>query len=101
MTGAQLEGGTQVLLTSLRVWGADNRAGDLAPQVNATVYACGAPLLAALLLVARTRHCGWKLPVSLLALVPFQAWGICFNLAAAGGRGRRRADPGPNPLRTL
>ncbi|RZJ06817.1 MAG: hypothetical protein EOO54_24090, partial [Haliea sp.] len=78
-TGAQLEGGTQVLLTTLRVWSADNRVGELAPEVNGLVYVYGAPLLAALLLASRPRGWWWKLPVGLLALIPFQAWGICLH----------------------
>lgn len=79
VTGAQLEGGKQVLVTTLRVWSADNRVGELAPEVNGLVYCYGAPLLAALLLAARTPRWWWKLPAGMLALVPFQAWGICFT----------------------
>ena len=79
VTGVQLDGNTQVLLTTLRVWSADNRLGDLAPEVNGLVYAYGAPLLAALLLASRPRRWWWKLPAGLLVLVPFQAWGICFT----------------------
>ena len=79
VSGVQLDGTTQVLLTRLRIWSPDNRLGELAPDVNGLVYAYGAPLLAALLLAARTRGWWWKLPAGLLALVPFQAWGICFT----------------------
>jgi hypothetical protein len=100
VTGAQLEGGTQVLLTTLRVWSANNRLGELAPEVNGLVYAYGAPLLAALLLAARTPRWWWKLPAGLLALVPFQAWGICFTwllqVAVVAGeqtRGQTRFGP--------
>lgn len=100
VTGAQLEGSTQVLLTTLRVWSADNRPGELAPEVNGLVYAYGAPLLAALLLAGRTRRWWWKLPAGLLVLVPFQAWGICFTwllqvavVAADQTRGQTRFGP--------
>ena len=79
VTGVQLDGNTQVLLTTLRVWSADNRVGELAPEVNGLVYAYGAPLLAALLLASRPRRWWWKLPAGLLVLLPFQAWGICFT----------------------
>jgi hypothetical protein len=79
VTGAQLEDSTQVLTTILRVWSPGNRVGELAPQVNVLVYCYGAPLLAALLLASRTPRWWWKLPAGLLALVPFQAWGICFT----------------------
>lgn len=78
-SGAELDGATQVLLTTLRVWSADNRPGELAPEANGLVYAYGAPLLAALLLASRPRGWWWKLPAGLLALVPFQAWGICLH----------------------
>jgi len=78
VAGAELEGSTQVLLTHLRVWAGGGRVGELAPEAHGLVYAYGAPLLAALLLASRTRALWWKLPVGLLALVPFQAWGICF-----------------------
>jgi len=78
VTGAQIDGGMQVLFTTLRVLGAGNRVGELAPEVNGLLYAYGAPLLAALLLASRPRRWWWKLPAGLLALVPFQAWGICF-----------------------
>ena len=77
VTGVELGGRSQVLLTSLRIWSPDNRLGDLAPEANGLVYAYGAPMLAALLLAASTRRWWWKLPAGLLALVPFQAWGIC------------------------
>ena len=79
VSGAQIDGGTQVLLTTLRVWSADTRLGELAPEANGLVYAYGAPLLAALLLASRPRGWWWKLPVGLVMLVPFQAWGICFT----------------------
>lgn len=79
--GADLAGDAHVLLTTLKVWGPDNRWGELAPEVNGLVFAYGAPLLAALLLASRTRHLWWKLPAGLLALVPFQAFGIGFMWA--------------------
>lgn len=100
VTGAQFDGGVQVLLTSLRIVSADNRLGELAPEVNGLSYAYGAPLLAALLLASRTRRWWWKLPAGLLALVPFQAWGICFTwllqIAVVAGeqtRGQTRFGP--------
>jgi hypothetical protein len=77
VTGVQFDGGTQVLLTTLRVWSADNRLGDLAPEARGLSYAYGAPLLVALLLASRARRWWWKAPAGLLALVPVQAWGIC------------------------
>ena len=100
VTGVQLEGNTQVLLTTLRVWSADNRPGELVPEVNGLVYAYGAPLLAALLLASRPRRWWWKLPAGLLALVPFQAWGIGFTwllqvAVVAGEQTRSQTRFGP------
>lgn len=100
VAGAEIEGSTQVLLTRLRVWGSGGRVGELAPEVKGLVYAYGSPLLAALLLASRTRRLWWKLPVGLLALVPFQAWGICFAwlmqvAALAGNETRDQTGFGP------
>jgi hypothetical protein len=100
VAGAEITGKQQVLLTHLRIWSADNRQGELAPEANALVYAYGAPLLAALMLASRTPGLWWKLPVGLLALLPFQAWAICFTwlmqVAGVAGeqtRGQTRFGP--------
>jgi hypothetical protein len=100
VAGAELEGSTQVLLTHLRVWVAGGRVGELSPQAHGLVFAYGAPLLAALLLASRTRRLWWKLPAGLLALVPFQAWGICFTwlmqvAVVAGNETRDQTGFGP------
>jgi hypothetical protein len=100
VAGAELEGSTQVLLTHLRVWAGGGRVGELTPQAHGLSYAYGAPLLAALLLASRTRGLWWKLPAGLLALVPFQAWGICFAwllqvAATAGNETRDQTGFGP------
>lgn len=100
VAGAELEGGTQVLITHLRVWAGGGRVGELAPETHGLVYAYGAPLLAALLLASRTRGLWWKLPAGLLVLVPFQAWGICFAwlmqvAAIAGNETRDQTGFGP------
>lgn len=100
VAGAEIEGSTQVLLTHLRVWAGSGRVGELAPEAQGLVYAYGAPLLAALLLASRTRGLWWKLPAGLLALVPFQAWSICFAwlmqvAAIAGNETRDQTGFGP------
>ncbi|HMA07560.1 MAG TPA: exosortase H-associated membrane protein [Ramlibacter sp.] len=100
VAGAELHGSTQVLLTHLRVWAGGGRVGELAPQTHGLSYAYGAPLLAALLLASRTRGLWWKLPAGLLALVPFQAWGICFAwllqvAVTAGNETRDQTGFGP------
>ena len=53
--------------------------GELAPEISALKYGFGLPLLAALLLASRACGIWWKLPLSALLLLPFQAWGICLN----------------------
>ena len=99
VVGAEIGSATQVLITRLVVWGPGNRLGNLAPEVNGLVYAYGVPLLAALLMASRTRRIWWKLPAGMLALVPFQAWGICFTwllqvAVVAGGETRAQTQLG-------
>lgn len=78
VVGTEPEGHALVLLTRLRVFDAARGLGELAPQANLLSYTYGTPLLAALLLAARARHAVPKIAAGALALVPFQAWGICF-----------------------
>jgi hypothetical protein len=79
VAGFERDGSNHVLLTHLRVWATGGRVGELTPEAHGLVFAYGAPLLAALLLASKTRRLWWKLPAGLLALIPFQAWGICFT----------------------
>ena len=76
--GTEPDGHSLVLLTRLRVFDTARGLGELAPQANLLSYGYGAPLLAALLLAARARHAALKIVAGTLALVPFQAWGVCF-----------------------
>lgn len=78
VTGTEPDGHALVLLTRLRVFDPARGLGELAPQANLLSYAYGTPLLAALLLAARARHAVAKIAGGALALLPFQAWGICF-----------------------
>jgi hypothetical protein len=68
----------QVLTTHLRVLDPRHGLGELALHADALVYCYGWPLLAALLLASRSRGLWWKLPTGFAALLPFQAWGLCF-----------------------
>jgi len=77
--GSELAGTTQTLLTHLQVRGAQGLRGELAPSVDVLVYAYGLPLLVTLLLASRATSLWWKLPAGYLALLPFQAWGVCFT----------------------
>lgn len=80
--GVEQEGTTLTLLTSLRVMGMPGTpAGSIAvlsPTADFLIYGYGLPLLCALLLAARARHPLRKMLIGALALLPFQAWGVCF-----------------------
>lgn len=76
--GTEFEDGRLVLLTTLRVFQPGRGVGELAPDVNPMSYCYGTPLLAALLLAARARHALRKIAIGMVALLPFQAWGVCF-----------------------
>lgn len=76
--GAELEGTTQTLLTSIPVPQASGRLAQLTPEAHLLNYCFGTPLLAALLVASRTPGLAWKLPLGLVLLLPFQAWGVFF-----------------------
>ena len=71
-------GATLTFVTRLRPPGAAAaQAGAVATfDVNALIYTFGVPMLVALTLAARQPGLARRLALSLLALVPFQAWGI-------------------------
>jgi hypothetical protein len=77
-TGAEMEAGRLVLLTKLRVFDAARGMGELAPDVNPLSYCYGVPLLVALVLAARAHKPWRKIAIGIVALLPFQVWGICF-----------------------
>ncbi|MBV8618544.1 MAG: hypothetical protein JOY84_06770 [Curvibacter sp.] len=77
--GSELHGTTQTLITGLTVPGAGGQIGELAPEANVLTYAYGMPLLAALFLAVRSKGLWWKIPLGTVALLPFQAWGVCFT----------------------
>ncbi|MBR0565735.1 hypothetical protein J5J83_06365 [Azoarcus sp. L1K30] len=72
------EGPAHVLVTLLRVAMPDGRVGELTPEVRALSYCYGSALLPALLLASRATRLWWKIPLGLVLLVPFQAWGLSF-----------------------
>lgn len=77
--GSELHGTTQTLITGLTVPGSGGQIGELAPEANVLTYAYGMPLLAALFLAVRSKGLWWKIPLGTAALLPFQAWGVCFT----------------------
>lgn len=78
VTGSELEGNVQLLLTSIRVV-QGGQVDELTPEVRILSYCYGLPLFVALLLAARARGLWWKLPLGAVVLLPFQTWGVCFG----------------------
>lgn len=98
--GSELDGTTQTLLTQLQIRGAQGARGELTPTAEVLVYAYGLPLLVTLLLASRARSLWWKLPAGYLALLPLQAWGVCFTwlmqvAVLAGADTARQTHLGP------
>ncbi|MBN9430342.1 MAG: hypothetical protein J0H09_27945 [Burkholderiales bacterium] len=81
--GVEQEGTTLTLLTSLRVMGLPGTppgsVAVLSPAADFLIYGYGLPLLCALLLAARARYPFRKMLIGAVALLPFQAWGMCFT----------------------
>jgi hypothetical protein len=77
--GSELHGVNQVLLTVLTLPHPSGRTADLAPEAVVLTYCYGLPLLVALFIAARAKGLWWKLPLCALAMLPFQAWGVCFS----------------------
>ncbi|MDD2925648.1 exosortase H-associated membrane protein [Rhodoferax sp.] len=78
VSGSELVGITQTLITRLAVPHASGRLTDLTPEVSVLTFCYGLPLLLALFLAARAKGLWWKMPVCAIGLLPFQAWGVCF-----------------------
>jgi hypothetical protein len=52
----------------------------LTPEINPLLYTFGLALFLALMLADRVRW--WKIPLGVVVLLPFQAWGIAFEVLA-------------------
>lgn len=68
-----------VLVTSLPVAGDGGRVGALAVETSYLRFAYGLPLFPALVLGARARRPLPKILAGGVLLMPFQAWGVCFE----------------------
>lgn len=79
--GTELNGSDLTLLTTIpHPAASENGAiGYFAPEAGILLYCYGLPLFVALLLASRARGLLWKLPFGAVLLVPFQAWGVCFE----------------------
>lgn len=70
-----------IFVTGLEITTPDGRRGAVVLEINPLIYAYSLPLLLAL--TAATHEDRWlytKLAVAYLALLPFQAWGVYFEL---------------------
>lgn len=65
-------------VTSLRVHSEPDRIGVLVVEVNPLLYTYGLPLFVALMLAARAK--AWMILAGIALLLPFQAWGVAFDL---------------------
>ncbi len=70
-------------MTTLQVNPAAGQIGVLVPEVNPLVYTYGLAFFLALMLAARARW--WTIPAGMALLLPFQGWGIAFDLLAQVG----------------
>ncbi|MCY7387650.1 MAG: hypothetical protein LH481_06250 [Burkholderiales bacterium] len=76
-------GPTLVFVTSIKVHPAAGQTALLLPEVNPLLYTYGLALFFALMLAERAVW--WKFFLGVLALLPFQSWGIAFDLLAQLG----------------
>jgi hypothetical protein len=59
---------------------AQNRRGVIVVEINPLIYGYSLPLLIALLFAAEGLSVSWsKLFIAYVGLLPFQAWGVCFE----------------------
>lgn len=81
--GVEQAGSALTLLTGLEVTGVagvpEGQIAVLSPEVDVLKYGYGLPLLIALLLASNARPFFPKAALGAAMLVPFQAWGVCFD----------------------
>lgn len=76
----ELHGATVAFVTSAEARTAAGAAGNLVAEANTLLYTHGAALFAVLMVAARAP---WRaMPAGLVALLPFQAWGVAFDVMA-------------------
>lgn len=83
VTELERSGVDLVFVTSIKVHPGPGQTALLLPDVNPLVYTYGLAFMVALMLGARTQW--WKILVSVVALLPFQAWGIAFDILVQVG----------------
>ena len=70
-------------VTRVKVHAGGGQLALLLPEVNPLVYTYGMAFVLALLLASRAKW--WKLAIGVAVLLPFQAWGIAFDLLSQVG----------------
>jgi hypothetical protein len=78
VTGLEWAGATVTFLTDIAIRVADGREGLLTVDTNPLVYTYGMALFAALSLASRMTPA--RIVLGLLILLPFQAWGVAFEV---------------------
>jgi hypothetical protein len=69
-----------VFVTSITVRHETGQTALLTPEINPLFYTYGLALFLALMLAERAKW--WKILLGIAALLPFQAWGIAFEVLA-------------------
>ncbi|MFA5628591.1 MAG: exosortase H-associated membrane protein [Thiohalomonadaceae bacterium] len=72
-----------IFVTTLKVYPEPGQVGLLVPEVNPLLYTYGLAFFVALMLAANTQW--WRILVGVIALLPFQSWGIAFDLLVQVG----------------
>lgn len=72
-----------VFVTTIKVTPSPGQLAFLIPEVNPLLYTYGSALFLALMLAERAKS--WKIIFGVLALMPFQSWGVAFDLLAQIG----------------
>jgi len=83
VSALEQQGLVLVFVTTLTVHPAPGQTALLLPEVNPLLYTYGLAFFFALMLAVRARW--WKILVGAAMLLPFQSWGIAFDLLAQVG----------------
>ncbi|MBL0143013.1 MAG: hypothetical protein IPP91_13145 [Betaproteobacteria bacterium] len=78
VTVLEQTGRNLAFVTRITVTASNGEIGFLVPEVDSLLYTYGLALFAALMLAARAK--AWMLLVGAVALLPFQAWGVAFDV---------------------
>jgi hypothetical protein len=83
VTGLEWSGRTVTFVTDVAVLTQSGARAVLAPELDPLVYTYGAAFFAALALASRMRFS--RLLLGIVVLLPFQAWGVAFEVLAEVG----------------